>query len=85
MEDHEHDSDTLIMDKVYKGHHIHMLATLQDGDWNVIAQCVECQVHMYLPKVEFSDEDCMLFVDAEFQMHSFGIEDGWHKGYGFML
>ena len=81
----EEDHDTLVLDKMYKDHHVHLLAQLQGDHWNVIARCDKCEMHMYMPGVVFTDNNSMLFVDAELQMHAFGITDGWAEGFGFSL
>ena len=81
LEDH----NTLVMEKDYKGHHIHLLAQLEDEHWNVIARCNKCEMHMLMPGVQFTSDNSMMFVDAELQMHSFGNTDGWHEGYGFVI
>lgn len=78
MNEHE----VLVMSKTYGKHRIIMIIDPQEDRSPLIAQCKDCQRHMH-KEVDFGNPEETMMLDAEFQLHASGVNDGWLDGFGF--
>lgn len=76
--------ESILLSKNYKGHDIQMLVVDSDNIVVTHIQCLQCEIHKHYDGLPFEDQQAMLFLDAELQMHSAGVSEGWSAGLSFM-
>lgn len=71
--------EIVYLNKMYGDHDIE-IEVHAGGDLGGIARCYTCVEHLWIKSLDIDDENIMMFVDAELQLHGSNHGHKWELG-----